>query len=258
MSGFTPDPPPPSHLDAISTRWSVLHQAHHEPAPIAGRARAALAERYGPAIFAYVRAIVRDEHDAEDLAQEIIVRILCGKFSGADPGRGRFRDFLKVAVRNLVRTHWGRKARRSGKDLDVDTIEPPSGNEPDLDEELDREWVLGWRQNLLDLAWHALDEHQARQPGSMAYTVLRLRAEHPDASGEDLARLVSNEIKREVKPDAMRQQLRRARIRFARFLIDEVSRSLEDPKPESIQDELVQLGLYEYVKDFIEGNDDSE
>src|SRR5690606_28964662 len=98
MSGFTPDPPPPSHLDAISTRWSVLHQAHHEPAPIAGRARAALAERYGPAIFAYVRAIVRDEHDAEDLAQEIIVRILCGKFSGADPGRGRFRDFLKVAV----------------------------------------------------------------------------------------------------------------------------------------------------------------
>jgi DNA-directed RNA polymerase specialized sigma24 family protein len=69
-----------------------------------------------------VGALVRDEHDADELAQEALVRILRGSFSGADPQRGRFRDLLKVAVQNLVRTYWTRKQRRSGKQVDVEKL----------------------------------------------------------------------------------------------------------------------------------------
>lgn len=48
-----------------------------------------------------------------------------------------------------------------------------------------------------------------------------------------------------------RQMLRRARLRFAEALVDEVARGLADPSPGGVADELAQLGLLDHVKDFL-------
>src|SRR5437763_16068673 len=98
-----PHPGEPQRLDQIDTRWSLLRLAHQPSLTQAGPARNAVAMLYRRAIRAYVGALVSAEQDADELAQEVLVRLLSGNFHRADPQRGRFRDMLKVAVANLVR-----------------------------------------------------------------------------------------------------------------------------------------------------------
>jgi RNA polymerase sigma-70 factor (ECF subfamily) len=81
--------------------------------------------------------------------------------------------------------------------------------------------------------------------------VLRLRADRPDETSEQLAARLSEKLGRTVRPDAIRQQLRRARLRFADLLIAEVAGGLDDPTPERIEDELIALGLLGSVKDLL-------
>src|SRR5262245_48930499 len=93
----------PSRLDAMSTRWSLLRRAHEDSTASAKDARNALVMRYSAAIRRYVGAIMRDDATADEVAQDVIVRMLQGNFAGANADRGRFRDFLKTAIRNTVK-----------------------------------------------------------------------------------------------------------------------------------------------------------
>lgn len=234
----------PTRLGEIPTQWSLLRLARHDSVTLAGPARNALALRYGGAIRHYVGALVREPHDADELAQEVLVRILRGDFAGADPERGRFRDMLKVAARNLVWTHW-RKQRRAGPD--VSRLPDPAAD----DASADREWLASWRQSVLDKTWSALEEYQAAHRGSVAHTLLRLRADHPDDDSEQLAARLAAAVGRPVRADAARQQLHRARLRFAQLLLEEVARALDDPTPARVEEELAEVGLIDYVRDFL-------
>ena len=53
------------------------------------------------------------------------------------------------------------------------------------------------------------------------------------------------------RADAVRQQLRRARLRFAELLVQEVARGIDDPTPARLEEELIDVGLMEYVRDFL-------
>jgi len=79
-------------LSRISTRWSVLRQAHQGPEDAAAAARQELMQRYCGAVYRYLLSAVRDPHTAEDLTQEFALRFVGGHFHRADPSRGRFRD----------------------------------------------------------------------------------------------------------------------------------------------------------------------
>ena len=46
----------------------------------------------------------------------------------------------------------------------------------------------------------------------------------------------------------MRQRLRRTRLQFADLLITELGRSIDDPTPEKIEEELIALGLLELMR----------
>ena len=238
----------PARLEQISTRWSLLELAHQAPTELSGPARSELVLKYTDAIRTYIRAMTRDENVADDLTQDVVVRLLQGDFGGADPKRGRFRNLLKVAVRNMVRTHWSKTKRRTGVDHDLEAVQ--SGDE-DSAASFEREWVEGWRQSPLDLTWRSLEAQQNRQKNSVAYTILKLRADEPDLDSTELAERLTELSGREFKPPAARQQLRRARLRFAEFLIEELVRSLEDASPASIEAELQDLGLMEFVGDFL-------
>ena len=240
-----PHPEEPQRLDQIETRWSLLRLAHQATLPQSGPARNELAMLYRRAIRAYVGALVSEQQDADELSQEVLVRLLSGNFHRADPQRGRFRDLLKVSVANLVRNFWSRKGRRAGDLHDVSQLADGA------EDAADAQWLAGWRSTLLDNAWAALQNHERSHKGSITYTVLRLRADHPDDDSPQLAERLSTAVGKTVRADALRQQLHRARLRFAQFLIEEVARSVDPPTPERVEEELIEIGLIDYVRDFL-------
>jgi RNA polymerase sigma factor (sigma-70 family) len=232
-------------LDSMTTRWSLVRRAHQASILSAGQARNELVLRYSSAIRSYVRAILQDDSRADELAQDAVVRLLSGDFAGADPNRGRFRDLLKVSVRNMARNHWQKENRRRPAAVDVEEV-AGTGDSSD-----DPAWLASWRQNALDLTWSALESFERSQPGSSAVILLRLRAKFPDASSEDLAARLSEKTGQSVTPENVRQQLRRARVKFAELLIAEIADGLEEATPDDVEEELAALGLIDYVRDLL-------
>lgn len=239
-----PQPQLSLRLDGIQTRWSMIQRAHADSVLSATEARQALVMRYSSAIRRYVMAMAGPQDDAEEISQDVVVKLLKGDFAGADQQRGRFRDLLKTAVRNTVRNYWRREKRRGAVDYDIDQMpeQMPADDDP---------WLDGWRSNVLDLTWAALEQYQRQRPGRVAYSLLRLRTKYPDDRSEQLASRLSDELDHPVTATAVRQQLRRARLRFAEFLVREIADGIDDPTPDRIQDELISLGLFEYVKDLL-------
>jgi DNA-directed RNA polymerase specialized sigma24 family protein len=235
------------NLDEIPTQWSLLRLAHQD-ATAAGPARQALLLRYNGAIRRYIGGMIRNPHDADEVAQDVVVRLMRGDFAGADSRRGRFRDLLGASVRNMVRNFWNKQNRRRGANLDLAYVE---GGSVDPAAAADAGWLAHWQSSVLDLAWHALEESQRATPGNVFYTLLRLRAEHPDDDSSRLAELLTRATGKSFRADNVRQQLRRARLRFAELLLEEIARGLAEPTPENVQEELVALGLMDYVRDFL-------
>ena len=234
-----------SRLDSMTTRWSLVRRAHQASILSAGQARNELVLRYSSAIRSYVRAILRDEARADELAQDAVVRLLSGDFAGADPNRGRFRDLLKVSVRNMARNHWEKENRRRPAAVDVDDVAATrSASE-------DSAWLASWGQNALDLTWSAMESFERSQPGSSAMAILRLRARFPEASSDELAQRLTEKTGQSIRPEALRQQLRRARVKFAELLIAEIADGLENAAPDDVEEELAALGLMDYVRDLL-------
>jgi RNA polymerase sigma-70 factor (ECF subfamily) len=231
-------------LSRISTLWSDVGRAHQGDSGAAAVAQERLLERYGGAIRRYLRAAVRDAHAAEELFQEFAVRFLQGRLRGADPQRGRFRDFVKGVLHHMVADyHQGRKKRLA--QLPADYVEAAAGPEPAA--EADDEFVRGWREELLARCWAALAEAEAK--GSQPfYSVLHLRAKHPGMPSEELARQVGERIGRTFTAVGVRQVLHRARERFADLLIAEVADSLRRPTADDVAQELCDLGLLDYCR----------
>lgn len=226
-------------IDAISTRWSLLRLAHGSH-PDTTKARQMLVLRYSSAVRRYVGAIVREGDDADELAQDVVLRLMRGDFAGADPNRGRFRDFLKIAVRNMIHNHWAKSKRRQADPLSSDPLS--------LDNEREADWLAAWQKSVLD---QAMQSCRADEAGSGAYALLKLRMEFPDATSEELAAKLSAKLNTPIKPDTCRQMLRRARLRLAEELVDEIKNGLDDESPARVLDELAALGLLEQVKDFL-------
>jgi RNA polymerase sigma factor (sigma-70 family) len=237
-------------LGKIVTQWSLVRRAH-EASLVTGSAadaRRALVMRYAPAIRRFVQIVVRDPQLADELSQDAMVRLLKGDFSGANPARGRFRDLLKTAVRNMARNHWARENRRASADFDMELLE---GDSDDVSQRLDEEWASQWKASLMSLVWDKLKAWEESQPGSIAWTVLRLRSDHPGDSSTQLAERLSEATGRTFRADTTRQQLRRARVRFVELLVAEIADGLPEATPDAVREELVSLGLYASVRDVL-------
>jgi hypothetical protein len=160
--------------------------------------------------------------------------------------RGRFRDYLKAILRNAAITHMRRSAARPSASGDVNTLPAPG-----VEDAADREWLAEWRDCLMQRAWSALELHEQSAPEGLAYTVLRLTADHPDEPSAALAERTSARAGRQVGVDVFRKQLSRARRHFAQMLVNEVRQTLEHGKAEDVVEELRDLGLMEFVRDFL-------
>lgn len=236
-----------SRLDGIATQLTLLRLAREGSVNTAAAARNMLVMRYVKAIRRYLGALLRNDDDADESSQEVVVKILRGDFSGANPERGRFRDYLKAAVRNVGRTYLQRRQRQPNV-ADVSLALPEAAFFGDTE---DTQWLENWRAALLESAWDTLKLHEQENRGSLAFQVLRLVTDHPDDTSDQLAARLAEKSERPIRPAAVRQQIHRARGKFARYLWREVGDSLDDPTVERIEAELAELGLMDHVRDFL-------
>src|SRR5271166_936420 len=139
---------PDCPLNEIETLWSDVSQAHSGEPEAAHAAQARLMLRYIGAIRRYLLALTRDPEVADELTQEFALRALLGSFKGADPSRGRFRDLVRTAVRNLVHDYH-RRTKTRPVTLSAEFPEPAG---PRDDDEPDEPFLRSWRSGLYDRA----------------------------------------------------------------------------------------------------------
>ena len=95
-----------------STIWSLVLGARGDRAHLEQLLRS-----YWSPVYAFIRRQGYAGHDASDLTQEFLTQVVLGRnlIIRADPTRGRFRSFLKQALRNfLIDQHRLDKAHKGG------------------------------------------------------------------------------------------------------------------------------------------------
>jgi RNA polymerase sigma-70 factor (ECF subfamily) len=236
------------HISQIETLWPLLTQAHAGAPAEVNAAQQAVLQRYRPAVYRYLLACLGEHDLAEEIFQEFALRFVRGDFRNANPERGRFRDLLKSALYHLIIDHHKRR-RRQGPLLSPDAPEPAASEQSMLDS--DRQFLEAWRADLLNRTWEALAQEE-RDTGKPIYTVLHFRAGHPDLRSAQMAEQLGPRLGKEVSAEWVRKWLHAAREKFAELLLAEVSASLREPSADAVEQELIDLSLFEYCRGALE------
>lgn len=232
-----------SHLSQIQTLWSMVERAHGDHTNVQS-AQQTLLDRYGGAIRRYALAALRDEDAADEVCQEFALKFVRGDFRGADPGKGRFRAFVKTIVYRLIVDF-----QRRQKKLDREGQMHSNLGEPALagGQDEDALFQASWRDELLARCWGRLAEYECTS-GKPYHTVLRYRVEHPEARSPELAEGLSQALGKSINAGAVRVMLHRSRDAFADLLLEEVTNSLADSSLNAAEEELIELDLLDYCK----------
>jgi RNA polymerase sigma-70 factor (ECF subfamily) len=209
---------PRSHLSRISTPWTLVRLAHADSAAAAATAQRLLLQRYGGAVYRYLRGALRDEDAALDLFQEFVLRFLRRDFRRADPAGGRFRDYLRAALSHLV-TDYHRVRRAQPQPLPADLAQRAAPADPEADSEA--AFLHSWREELVNRAWEALAEAKPTY-----HAVLVFHVENPEVPSAGVAERLAARLSKPFTAAHIRVTLHRAREKFAELLLDEVAHSL--------------------------------
>ena len=95
----------------------------------------------------------------------------------------------------MTKNHWAKQKVRKAVDYDVEQVEHAAYDTRYA------MWDDSWQKQILDLAWAQLRAYQESHVGSVAYTILKLRAKFPDDSSEGLAERLSRQIDKPVRAD---------------------------------------------------------
>ena len=240
MTSSSPD----NRLSQIQTLWTVVCQAHGAgPAEAVASAQEQLLARYGKVVQRYLLGALRDADAADELAQEFALRFVRGDLKGADPQRGRFRDYLKGTLFHLI-GDWHRRRRKEPLPLPAEHDPAASDSAATESEE---HFLESWRAELLDRAWKGLAAHE-QETGQPYHRVLHFRAQHPEMRSEEMAEKLTDSLGRAVTAASVRQTLHRAREKFADLLLEEIRHTLRTPSVDEMEEELAAIGLHVYCE----------
>ncbi|RMG40207.1 MAG: sigma-70 family RNA polymerase sigma factor [Planctomycetota bacterium] len=200
-----------------STWWTMIERAGR------GDPDAALefARRYQPAVIAFVRRMGVPAGEAEDLTQEVMLRVFCrGVLDRIDPSRGRFRNLMCAVARNVVRNY--RERQRAGKRAAIvqslDALQADIADAVD-EPDFDREWV----RHLLD---RALDRLRTQYP---QYHAALTAAVDSDEPRDRLAARLN------LSPQQFKNALHRGKQKLAQFLRGEIREYAAGPQDYSAE-----------------------
>jgi RNA polymerase sigma-70 factor (ECF subfamily) len=181
--------------------------------------------RYQGPVIDFIKSRGFSDHDAEDISQEIFMRIFKQDIlTKADKAKGRFRDLILAITKNVIREEkrrFARQKRGAGKmiistDQPVDESETRPIHIRDLisvrerDENFDRLWML----NILRIAFKRLRE-DSKEKELLHYEAIRLYLKGLNylSIAERLGKSV----------DAIDKYIRSARAKLRDFIRDEIA-----------------------------------
>jgi RNA polymerase sigma factor (sigma-70 family) len=238
-----------------STQWSVVLAAGGRKSSDARRALEALFEVYWYPLYAYVRRRGHGFHEASELTQGFIARLLERRtIEVADRERGRFRSFLIASLKNFLANEWDRaRAKKRGGgvnvlslDLPIDietaerrySLEPVHGMTPE--KVFERRWALTLIERVTE---------RLRAEARKATKVKLFDALSPYVVGEGPVGSTTRSGRRggaesyaavarslEMTEGAVKTAIHRLRKRFRSALRDEIADTVSDP--EDIDDEI--------------------
>jgi RNA polymerase sigma-70 factor (ECF subfamily) len=223
-----------------TTRWSVIVAAQRESSNDADAALETLCRIYWYPLYAYVRRTGHSPHDAQDLTQEFFARLLEKEWlNSAAPERGRFRNFLLVAMKRFLAKEWQRQRaqKRGGAftfvPLDPTQAEQRYAGEPGLGADVlyERRWAL----TLIDATLERLSSEFARQgkPGEFELLKDWLTAGRGEIPYAELA------VKLDTSEGAARVAVHRLRKRFRELFRDAIAETVLEPA--EVEDEMRHL-----------------
>jgi RNA polymerase sigma-70 factor (ECF subfamily) len=192
-------------------------------------------QRYAGAVYRYLLGAVRDKDVATELFQEFALRFVRGDLRRADPARGRFRNYVKVAIIHLVSDYY-RSRRNWPQPLPDDFALPIDHTTSSLDP--DDRFVDSWREELVSRTWAAM---AVAHPALHAALVFHL--EHPEIPSPGVADRLTADLGKRVTPTNARVMLHRAREKFGDLLVEEVAQTLDSPTQDELSQELSILRL---------------
>jgi RNA polymerase sigma factor (sigma-70 family) len=233
--------PADQRLSRIATMWTIVRKAHGPTTDSVAEALQHLVERYQGAVYAYLLGAARDREVADELYQEFALRVVRGDFHRAQPERGRFRDYLRRVLINLVNDY--HRARQAWPKLLSPDAPAPAA--PSDDSEPD--FLAAWRTELLERTWRALAEAQPTY-----HAVLLFRVQNPDVPSPQIAEQLTKQLGKLLSGDLVRKSLQRGQKKFADLLVEEVRCSLENPTEDELAKELSALDLLKYCQGALE------
>ncbi len=230
-----------------TTSWALVISAREDRADLEILLRA-----YWSPVYAFIRRKGFGQHDAADLTQEFLADVLVGRdlIGKADPSRGRFRSFLKTALRNYLIDHrrktGSRKSSPSAPTTLTEHAELAAAGEGGGGEDSDpssRAFDRQWAATILALTIERV-ESSCRQEGlDQQWSAFRINVLGPltrkvrPMSMESLASVVGATSAEQVS-----NMLQTVKRRFRRTLRQVVSETVADP--ELVDEELANLRDY--------------
>ncbi len=190
-----------------TTLWTTIRRAGEADPGALER----FALRYRAPVLEYLRRRGYRQHDAEDICQDVFVRVLRqGVLQKADRERGRFRSLLLTITLRTLQD----RARKRSEQPDSGLVDALSHDRsgPVRDDEFDETWALSLAERAMTLL---------RQQGSTYYPVL---VDHLSGTKVD------------------RNKLWIARSKLINLIRREVA--LTCATPEDLEDELLHLSSY--------------
>jgi RNA polymerase sigma-70 factor (ECF subfamily) len=223
----------------LTTHWSVVLSARDKHSPNSTQALETLCHTYWYPLYAFVRRSGYAPCDAQDLTQGFFEQLLARNYLRlVTPEKGRFRTFLKVALKRFLIHEWDRKrAQKRGGGvscLSLDTTlaeERFQSERTDTlapDEIYDQRWAL----SLLQETVRRLESEFAAAGKANEWAALKpyLTADRGTVPYEEIARLLqTTEAAARVATHRLRKQFRE----LFRQLVGETVAN-----PEDIDDEL--------------------
>jgi RNA polymerase sigma factor (sigma-70 family) len=243
----SPDTPQPGagpgqQAAFVTTHWSVVLRARDRNSPTSDEALETLCRTYWFPLYAFVRRLGHNPHDAQDLTQEFFARLLQKHYlKSAEREKGRFRTFLLVALKRFLADAWDRQhAQKRGGFASVVSInqemaesrfasEPAHSLQPDV--LFDRQWAM----TLLDRTISLLHDEYVATGRAALFEALRA------CLGREESALPYAEIAAQLKltEGAVKMAVRRLRTRYREILRAEIAGTVASP--DEIEEEIRHL-----------------
>ncbi|MCB1224403.1 MAG: sigma-70 family RNA polymerase sigma factor [Verrucomicrobiales bacterium] len=226
------------------TRWTWVGQSAEPQGETSNQAMAAFCERYWKPLYAFARRSTSHPEDAEDLTQGFFAHLLeKGLLAKADPDRGKLRSYLLIAFKRYMQHQWKKdSAQKRGGDhthVSWENLEEFNGYEPQASESETPEHAFerSWAVMILSRAQDKLRQEEIARGHEVEFQLLEpsisgVGDDAEDASSKELAAALG------VSDVAVRQKIRRLRIRFGEKLREEVAETLNTRDKETIDEEI--------------------